>query len=85
MKQVGTVSQEVVTQAANFLDGDGELRVGLNLLGSDLLAFLFSTIAIVPLFKFLKESPVIGFLAAGLMMGPAGFNVFHDLNGAIDA
>ena len=39
-----------------------EIKGGLNLLGRDLLAFLFATITIVPLFKFLGESPVIGFL-----------------------
>ena len=55
-------------------------KAGLNLLGNDLLAFLFTTIAIVPLFKWLKESPVIGFLTAGLVMGPAGLNLFQDLN-----
>lgn len=52
----------------------------LNPLGNDLLAFLFATIGIVPLFKWLNASPVIGFLTAGLIMGPAGFHVFSDLN-----
>jgi hypothetical protein len=43
--------------------GDGE--GSLNPLGNDLLIFLCSTIGIVPLFKWLKASPVIGFLSAG--------------------
>lgn len=51
----------------------------LLVLGNDLLIFLFSTIAIVPLFQFLRASPVIGFLAAGLAMGPAGLGLFEDL------
>lgn len=34
--------------------------VGLNPLGNDLLIFLCATIGIVPLFKWLKASPVIG-------------------------
>ena len=52
----------------------------LSPLGADLLVFLFATIGIVPLFKWLKASPVIGFLAAGLIMGPAGLHMFSDLN-----
>ena len=52
----------------------------LMVLGNDLLIFLCSTIAIVPLFKYLKASPVIGFLTAGLIMGPAGLGLFSDLN-----
>ena len=41
-------------------------------LGNDLLIFLMATIVIVPAFKVLKASPVVGFLAAGLLLGPAG-------------
>lgn len=51
----------------------------LLVLGNDMLVFLFATIAIVPLFQFLNASPVIGFLAAGLCMGPAGLGLFKDL------
>ena len=54
--------------------------VGLNPLGNDLLIFLCATIGIVPLFKWLKASPVIGFLSAGLLMGPAGLHLFSDLD-----
>ena len=52
----------------------------LNPLGNDLLIFLCATIGIVPLFKWLKASPVIGFLSAGLLMGPAGLHLFSDLD-----
>lgn len=52
----------------------------LNFLGKDLLIFLCSTIGIVPLFKYLKASPVLGFLSAGLLMGPAGLGLFSDLS-----
>eukprot|EP01038_Epipyxis_sp_PR26KG_P011716 gene11716-15683_t len=48
-------------------------------LGNDLLIFLCATICIVPLFKFLNASPVLGFLAAGLLLGPAGLHLFSDL------
>lgn len=53
---------------------------GLNPLGNDLLIFLCATIGIVPLFKWLKASSVIGFLTAGLLMGPNGLKLFTDLN-----
>jgi hypothetical protein len=56
-----------------------EPAASLNPLGNDLLIFLCATIGIVPLFKWLGESPVIGFLAAGLLMGPAGLGLFSDL------
>lgn len=51
----------------------------LDLLGNDLLVFLCATIGIVPLFKKLNASPVLGFLSAGLLMGPAGLRLFSDL------
>lgn len=52
----------------------------LDPLGNDLLIFLFTTIGIVPLFKWLEASPVLGFLSAGLVMGPAGLDLFEDLS-----
>ena len=52
----------------------------LAVLGNDLLIFLCATIGIVPLFKALNASPVIGFLSAGLLMGPAGLGLFSDLS-----
>ena len=52
----------------------------LAVLGNDLLIFLCATIGIVPLFKALNTTPVIGFLTAGLLMGPAGLGLFSDLN-----
>ena len=52
----------------------------LDPLGNDILIFLCATIGIVPLFKWLEASPVIGFLSAGLLMGPAGLRLFEDLS-----
>jgi Kef-type K+ transport system membrane component KefB len=59
---------------------DAEEARSLDPLGNDLLIFLCATIGIVPLFKWLKASPVIGFLSAGLLMGPAGLKLFSDLS-----
>lgn len=52
----------------------------LDPLGNDLLIFLCATIGIVPFFKWLNASPVLGFLSAGLIMGPAGLGLFEDLS-----
>eukprot|EP00607_Mallomonas_marina_P010758 CAMPEP_0182421836 /NCGR_PEP_ID=MMETSP1167-20130531/7354_1 /TAXON_ID=2988 /ORGANISM="Mallomonas Sp, Strain CCMP3275" /LENGTH=832 /DNA_ID=CAMNT_0024599371 /DNA_START=104 /DNA_END=2602 /DNA_ORIENTATION=+ len=67
--------------AINAIDADNIIEESqtLDILGNDLLIFLCSTIGIVPLFKYLKASPVLGFLTAGLLMGPAGLGLFEDL------
>jgi Kef-type K+ transport system membrane component KefB/voltage-gated potassium channel Kch len=67
----------LVTSAAEGVPG---ISSSLDYLGNDLLIFLFATIGIVPLFKWLDASPVLGFLAAGLVMGPAGLRLFSDLS-----
>eukprot|EP01031_Cornospumella_fuschlensis_P029836 gene29836-36026_t len=75
--------EEVVQNVANSAPEPIELAEPsstLNFLGKDLLIFLCSTIGIVPLFKYLKASPVLGFLSAGLLMGPAGLGLFSDLS-----
>eukprot|EP01041_Mallomonas_annulata_P001320 gene1320-2542_t len=71
------------TQADTKVEVVGEVMEqssNLNILGNDMLIFLFTTIGVVPLFKFLNASPVLGFLAAGLLMGPAGLGLFSDLH-----
>ena len=75
-------SQPLTTQVPelNILTNVNEETGTLYPLGNDLLIFLCATIGIVPLFKWLKASPVIGFLSAGLLMGPAGLKLFSDLD-----
>jgi len=58
--------EKIVEAVPSVIEKASEVKAGLNLLGTDLLAFLCATIFIVPLFKFLKESPVIGFLSKTL-------------------
>jgi Kef-type K+ transport system membrane component KefB len=72
-----TPSAESAETIISAIHSDGGLL--LNVLGNDLLIFLCATIGIVPLFKWLKASPVLGFLTAGLVMGPAGLKLFSDL------
>jgi Kef-type K+ transport system membrane component KefB len=38
-------------------------------LGSDFLTFLIATVVVVPVFKAAKQSPVLGYLFAGLVLG----------------
>uniref|UniRef100_A0A383V6H6 RCK N-terminal domain-containing protein n=1 Tax=Tetradesmus obliquus TaxID=3088 RepID=A0A383V6H6_TETOB len=45
---------------------------GIIPLGYDFLTFLATTVAVVPTCKFLKVSPVLGFLAAGVALEQAG-------------
>ena len=37
------------------------------------VVFLATAVLVVPLFKWLKQAPILGFLAAGLVLGPSGF------------
>jgi Kef-type K+ transport system membrane component KefB/voltage-gated potassium channel Kch len=73
------LNDAAVTAADAGKEVDMGMSKTLTELGNDLFIFLCATIGIVPLFKALNASPVIGFLAAGLLMGPAGIGVFQDL------
>lgn len=42
------------------------------------VALLGAAIVVVPLFRRLGLDPVLGYLAAGLLVGPFGFALFHD-------
>lgn len=44
----------------------------------DILILLFASVAIVIVFKQLRLSPVLGYLVAGAMIGPFGFQVLND-------
>lgn len=44
----------------------------LQALGSDFLTFLLATVLVVPLFKAAKQSPVLGYLFTGLVLGQLG-------------
>lgn len=42
-------------------------------LGLDFLTFLAATVLVIPLFKSVKASPVLGFLFSGLLLGQLGY------------
>lgn len=41
-------------------------------LGLDFLTFLAATVLVIPIFKSVKASPVLGFLFSGLLLGQLG-------------
>lgn len=48
----------------------------------DVLVFLVAAIVVVPAFRRLKTSPVLGYLAAGMLVGPHGLAVIRDSESA---
>ena len=44
----------------------------LQALGSDFLTFLLATVLVVPVFKAARQSPVLGYLFTGLVLGQLG-------------
>jgi Kef-type K+ transport system membrane component KefB len=48
----------------------------MNALGRDVLTFLAASVAVVPLSRVLKVTPVLTFLAAGCLLGPHGLGTF---------
>lgn len=44
-------------------------------LGLDFLTFLAATVLVIPLFKSVKASPVLGFLFSGLLLGQLGYDL----------
>lgn len=48
----------------------------------DVLIFLLAAVVIVPLFHRLRASPILGYLAAGMLIGPHGFSFIGDTHSA---
>lgn len=53
---------------------------GLEALGQDALIFLSIVVTVVPAFNKLNISPILGFLAMGVILGPTGFGLLRDMN-----
>lgn len=45
----------------------------------DALVFLAATVVVTPLSRILNISPILGYLVAGVALGPSGLNAFQDL------
>jgi CPA2 family monovalent cation:H+ antiporter-2 len=48
----------------------------------DILVFLVAAVVVVPAFQRMRTSPVLGYLAAGVLVGPHGFAIIRDSNAA---
>ncbi|MCH8202882.1 MAG: cation:proton antiporter [Proteobacteria bacterium] len=48
----------------------------------DVLVFLVAAVVVVPVFRRLRSSPVLGYLAAGLLIGPHGLAFIRDTESA---
>ena len=48
----------------------------------DILIFLVSAVIVVPLFQRFRSSPILGYLAAGIIIGPHGFAIIGDTESA---
>jgi CPA2 family monovalent cation:H+ antiporter-2 len=48
----------------------------------DVLIFLLAAVVIVPLFHRLHTSPILGYLVAGILIGPYGFSIIGDTQSA---
>lgn len=70
----------VVEQAAHshHADGDDDHSSNSAVIG-DALLLLLTTVVIIPLTGRFGISPILGFLAAGVALGPNGFKVIRDL------
>src|ERR1700709_440202 len=47
--------------------------------------FLFAAVVFVPLFRWLKLSSILGYVAAGLVIGPWGFGLIDDVESILKA
>lgn len=56
----------------------------LDTMGKDLLLFFVATVIVVPLFSYLKLSPILGYLLAGAIMGSHGLNLFQNSRADIE-
>lgn len=48
----------------------------------DILVFLVAAVVVVPAFQRMRTSPIIGYLVAGVLVGPHGFAFIRDAEGA---
>jgi CPA2 family monovalent cation:H+ antiporter-2 len=56
--------------------------MGSHSLLADVLVVLAAAIAVVPVFRRLRASPVLGYLAAGVLVGPHALGLVSDVEGA---
>ena len=85
------LAAEMVPVSAAQLNGDfyelvrtTNARMALESLGHDLITFLAASVLVVPVSKFLKVTPVLGFLVLGCAIGPYGLGLFSNTEADIE-
>jgi len=68
------VTTSLIAQAQSEIQPATDIEA----LGRDVFTFLAVSVAVVPLSKTLKISPVLGFLVAGCVLGPYGLQIFSN-------
>jgi len=80
----GVVPEAVVTAADSttrtIKDAMGELRKFMTGPRSDTLLLLLATAVITPICKIMGASPILGFLASGMVLGPNGLGLISDIH-----
>ncbi|KAL3808121.1 hypothetical protein ACHAXA_004975, partial [Cyclostephanos tholiformis] len=75
------VEYDLSTQTQKtFRDALSDLRSYMRGPKSDTLLLLFATAIITPLCKLAGTSPILGFLASGMLLGPNGFGVISGIH-----
>lgn len=83
MKTAASTSgaMEVATQTRKtFKDALVDLNKYMKGAKSDTLVLLFATAMVTPLCKMMGTSPILGFLASGMLLGPNGIGVISDIH-----
>ena len=76
-----TVAQNAAVSTTRTLkDAVGELGKYMSGPRSDTILLLFATAVITPLCKMMGTSPILGFLASGMILGPNGLGLINDLH-----
>lgn len=74
-------AMEVATQTRKtFKDALVDLNKYMKGAKSDTLVLLFATAMVTPLCKMMGTSPILGFLASGMLLGPNGIGVISDIH-----
>ena len=77
---VASVEELSKETTKTFKDALSDLNTYMKGPKSDTLFLLFATAMITPLCKMMGTSPILGFLASGMLLGPNGFGLINGLH-----
>lgn len=75
---------EVLQSSLALSDSRMSESAFLSSLGHDVLVFLATTVIVVPISRVLGVTPVLGFLAAGFLLGPHGVHLFGNTEADVE-